>query len=84
LTGVPKAPTKAKSRPADPPVGYMHCGCELDLVLLEFYYWKTGKIYSPTLNRWETWKNEQMNPRVRAFVYGDWEKKTGLRLENMW
>ncbi|KAJ4470357.1 hypothetical protein C8J55DRAFT_491817 [Lentinula edodes] len=84
LTGVPKRPTKAKSHPGDPPVGYMHCGCELDLVLLEFYYWKTGKIYSPTLGRWETWKNEQMNPRVRAFIYGDWEQKTGMRLENMW
>ncbi|KAJ3924355.1 MAG: hypothetical protein NXY57DRAFT_970088 [Lentinula lateritia] len=84
LTGVPKRPTKAKSHAGNPPDGYMHCGCELDLVLLEFYYWKTGRIYSPTLEIWETWKNEQMNPRVRAFVYGDWEKKMGLKLEKMW
>lgn len=86
VTGVPMPPTKGsrKKNPISPPEGYLHCGCQLDMVLLDFYYWKSGTITSPNAgNLTEPWF-ECMHPRTRGLVYGEWSKKTGLVLDDLW
>lgn len=86
ITGVPRPPTKGsqKKNPIQPPEGYLHCGCELNMVLLDFYYWKSGTITSPNApNQAEPWF-ECVHPRTRGLVYGDWTRKTGLVLDDLW
>ncbi|KAJ3767906.1 hypothetical protein FB446DRAFT_753387 [Lentinula raphanica] len=89
-TGVPVVPKKfikkSDASKEDPSrKGFMNCGCEWKPVLIEFYYLKTGVIRSPTLDYEEGWAaREFLTPRERCLIYGNWEEKTGLRLEDMW
>lgn len=86
VTGVPVPPTRGSHKKTliPPPEGYLHCGCQLDMVLLDFYYWKLGVITSPNApNLTEPWF-ECMHPRTRGLVYGEWSKKTGLVLDDLW
>lgn len=72
VTGVPwkrnaygKAPGTVKIKLEDP--NALHCGCQVDEVLWDFYWWKTEKIFSPTLNIAEPWRNTRVDPRTRGF-----------------
>ncbi|KAF9018473.1 hypothetical protein BDP27DRAFT_1378410 [Rhodocollybia butyracea] len=86
LTGVPKAPIKksTKKNPKNPDPRYMHCGCPLETVLLEFFFWKSDTIYSPTLRRTEGWDGNVLNPRERGLIYGKWTEKTGQKLVHLY
>lgn len=54
------------------------------MVLLEFYYWKSGTITSPNdPNQTEPWF-ECVHPRTRGLVFGEWTEKTGLVLNDLW
>ncbi|KAH9477984.1 hypothetical protein JR316_0010217 [Psilocybe cubensis] len=56
---------------AAPQEGHMNCGCLIDDVLLDFYFWKTLSIRStnPKLQSVEeTMKTDVFPPRIRAFV----------------
>lgn len=46
----------------------LHCGCHADEVLWDFYWWKTQKLYSPTLDIREPWRNTRLDPRSRGFM----------------
>ncbi|TFK17133.1 hypothetical protein FA15DRAFT_661675 [Coprinopsis marcescibilis] len=54
-----------ETRPYDPKeIYYLHCGCNLEEVLLDFFIWKRmGKLYSPTKNIYEN-MGAPWSPRV--------------------
>lgn len=84
ITGVGKPATKGgkKGKQISPPEGYLHCGCDIETVLLDFYFWKSGTIKSAS-GAVEPWY-ETLHPRTRALFYGDWKKRTGMVLEDLW
>lgn len=64
--------------------GYMHCGCYEDDVLMEFIFWKTWTITSPTTKVTEGWLDQHMDPRTRHFVVKAFKEASKLELEDFY
>lgn len=67
-----------------PPQGYMHCGCEISPVLLEFYLWKTTELYSPFFEGKEGWMRELLDPRQRALTMTAFTEWTTLTVDDLY
>jgi hypothetical protein len=64
----------------------MHCGCAIDDVLMEFFFWKTwtAKSTRPGLNVSESLKDEVVPARLRAFINQAFKKTMCLTLDDLY
>jgi len=89
LNGQPY-PRKLRQKKADPPVerppGHLHCGCNEDDVLMDFFFWKTWTLTSEEhgICVEESMKDQLMAPRLRAFVVHAFRAATGLSIDDMY
>lgn len=90
ITGVPwERDMNAKDRPKDHPLivlptGALHCGCSENDALWDFLWWKTGGIYSPTLNIAEAWRTTRLEPRARGLMVEFIRKFTHMTLDDIY
>lgn len=86
IQGVPKVPCyRDKGHVREE--GYMDCGCLIDDVLMEFYFWKTLTITSPLetlIGIEEPMKGTIFWPRERAFLIQAWMAGTGLTVDDIY
>ncbi|KAF8169099.1 hypothetical protein BJ912DRAFT_862301, partial [Pholiota molesta] len=89
IHGVPYKPqlnasTQTNITPQD---DFMHCGCYIDDVLLDFFLWKTMTIHShnPELRGiYESMMATEFPPRVRAFVLQLFLVFSNLQLDDLY
>jgi hypothetical protein len=65
---LPRKVNEVKGDKIKRPEGYMHCGCDEDIVLAEFYIWKNWMAMSGGYT--EGMKDKIMDPCIRAFMVG--------------
>lgn len=65
-------------------INAIHCGCLADEALWDFWWWKTGLQYSPSLNIAEPWRNTRLDPRARGFMVQWVEKFTLLSIDDIY
>ncbi|KAG6809445.1 hypothetical protein H0H92_000225 [Tricholoma furcatifolium] len=84
INGVPysRHVSKTKRQRVQRPEGHLHCGCEEDAVLMDFYFWKTWEIKSATGSHVEGLGDDMFKPRTRAFVTSQVTDLTGLVAED--
>lgn len=65
--------------------GFMNCGCSLYAGVLDFVFFKTGSITSPTTGITDVGGvgGPYMDPRTRQFVINEWESASGLTLYDL-
>ncbi|KAG6807042.1 hypothetical protein H0H92_009023 [Tricholoma furcatifolium] len=69
------------------PKGYLHCGCDEDVALLDFYFWKSWSLTAKLRDGsrvTETLKDKMLEPRVRAFVVDQFQSWTGLTINDIY
>lgn len=69
------------------PVGYMHCGCLIDDVLMDFFFWKTWTVKSTRKDlagQVDTMKTDVLPPRIRAFVIEAFKSATMLEVDDLY
>jgi hypothetical protein len=59
----------------------MSCGCSLEDVLLDFFFWKDTLAVSPTTQIKEGWGGDMMDPRTRTFVCALLKGQPGIELD---
>ncbi|KAG6809042.1 hypothetical protein H0H92_001828 [Tricholoma furcatifolium] len=67
--------------------GHLHCGCNEDVALLDFYFWKSWSLSGKLPNGsrvTETLKDQMLHPRIRAFVVDQFQSWTGLTIEDIY
>ena len=77
----------SKANPVKPEEGYMNCGCLIDDVLYDFFFWKTWSISSTRPNlagRTETMKSDVLKPRVRSFIIKIFKEITLLTTHDLY
>ena len=69
-----------------PQAGYMHCGCNVDVALLDFFWWKTWVLKStrPDFEYSEGMGDEVIQPRVRAFFAQAFTEATGMTVDDLY
>ncbi|KDR65233.1 hypothetical protein GALMADRAFT_43504, partial [Galerina marginata CBS 339.88] len=68
------------------PKGHMSCGCSIDDVLLEFYFWKVLKIRSSNPNMAgveEGMKDLMLSTRARAFFCAAFRNYSRLTFDDL-
>jgi hypothetical protein len=85
VTGVPHArminTMQTKATPAD---GYFNCGCSEDEVLMDFFFWKTWTITSPTTGTTEGWMDQMLDPRACVLVASTYKNSMKLGINNLY
>ncbi|PPQ80933.1 hypothetical protein CVT26_014755 [Gymnopilus dilepis] len=83
VEGVAYQADLASKKPRD---HHMHCGCAIDDVLLEYYFWKRWKIRSrnPEVSDEEGMKDLIITPRHRAFIVQSFQLYTLLGIEDIY
>lgn len=64
--------------------GLLTCGCQIENSLLDFYLFKTGRLWSPTKLQTEDWRSQRVHPRVRELVLTQIKSETLWNLDNIW
>ena len=66
--------------------GFLHCGCSIDEVLMDFYFWKTWKISGIVDGKevTESMAEQRLTPRMRAFVVKAFEEATCLTIDDLY
>lgn len=77
---------KTKKKIILPPAGYMHCGCNENVVLTDFYFWKTWTLTCLETGKavTESLRDQRLLPRERAFIVAHYEKVTGLTIDDLY
>ncbi|KAF8877993.1 hypothetical protein BD779DRAFT_1677060 [Infundibulicybe gibba] len=77
-------PAYRKDLRKEPQPGHMHCGCAIDVALMEFYFWKTWTIRStrPDFDYIESMREEVLPACPRAFFVQAYTAGTGLSLDD--
>lgn len=88
LNGVPypRLVAKTKNVVVNSPDGYMNCGCNEDVALTDFYFWKTWKltcIETGTVVT-ESLKDQKFSPRERAFIVAAFNDSAGLTIDDLY
>ncbi|KAG6820572.1 hypothetical protein H0H92_001873, partial [Tricholoma furcatifolium] len=88
LNGVPfqRKVNQTKSDRIERPDGHLHCGCNEDVALMDFYFWKTWSLSGQLANGQEvteSLKDQMLEPRMRAFVVEQFERWTGLSADDI-
>lgn len=68
-------------------VGYeeqMNCGCQVDVALVEFYLFKTGRLTSVLTGESEGWKDMRLDPRTREAIVTEYLRANRLVLEDLY
>lgn len=76
-----------KSQPEVPrEPGHLHCGCNEDDVLLDFYFWKTWTCSATVKGEvvTEGMMDQRLSPRLRAFVTKAFREATGLTVDDLY
>lgn len=63
--------------------GHMHCGCAIDVALVELYIWKTWRATNKDGDS-ELLGKQKMDPRTRQFVVQNFLTHAGLNLHSMY
>ena len=88
LIGVPYANIVASSKDESqvPPEGHMHCGCQIDTALLDFFWWKTWVLTStrPRLEVSEGMREDVLPPRPRAFFVQGFTEAMGMTVDDLY
>jgi hypothetical protein len=88
LIGVPHENSVASTKDAQqaPAEGHLHCGCNADVALLDFFWWKTWVLRStrPGLEYSEGMGDEVIQTRVRAFFAQAFTEATGLTIDDLY
>jgi hypothetical protein len=68
IAGIPNARivNKTKDDGVRRPDGFLHCGCDEDVALMDFYLWKSWEATSAGIS--EGQRDKFMDPRTRFFV----------------
>ena len=66
--------------------GFLHCGCPIDEVLMDFYFWKTWSISGVADGKevTESLGEQRLTPRTRAFVVKAFEEATCLTIDDLY
>ena len=64
--------------------GLLSCGCQIENALLDFYLFKTGRLWSPSKSQWEDWRSQRIHPRVHELVLAQVKLETLWGLDNIW
>jgi hypothetical protein len=64
--------------------GFFSCGCSEDDVLMDFFFWKTWVITSPTTQVTEGWLGQTLEPRTRAFITTAFREMQMVSLDEMY
>jgi hypothetical protein len=64
--------------------GYFNCGCKEEEVLMEFYFWKTWSVTSPTTGATEGLMDQWFDPRARVFVVTAYQAATKLSVDDLY
>jgi hypothetical protein len=88
LVGVPHAKSLSHSAKdvTVPPEGHLHCGCNIDVVLLDFFFWKTwtlNGVVGATMVT-ESLQGDLFSPRHRAFIAKAFIEATGLTVDDLY
>jgi hypothetical protein len=64
----------------------MHCGCNVDVALLDFFWWKTWVLHSTRLDLpvSKGLGDKYIPPRVRAFFAQAFIEATGLTIDDLY
>jgi hypothetical protein len=88
LIGVPypNIVTPTKEGQQAPVKDHLSCGCNIDVALLDFFWWKTWVLRStrPGLVHSEGMGTEVIQTRVRAFFVQGFTKATGLTIDDLY
>ena len=88
LRGIPypRIVTSSKGESQAPPEGHLHCGCNVDVALLDLFWWKTWILHStrPNLPVSERLGDEYLPPHVRAFFAQAFIEATGLMIDDLY
>lgn len=90
LTGVPWTRLLNKKKRVPPKervvreLGILHCGCEEDDVLWDFFWWKTTVLISPTSGISEPWRFTRLEPRSRGFMVNFIRNLTLLNIDDIY
>ncbi|KAF8874485.1 hypothetical protein BD779DRAFT_1754494 [Infundibulicybe gibba] len=81
-----RGPAYAKKLGGIPHADHMHCGCSIEVALMEFFFWKTWTIRSthPSFDIIESMREEVLLARPRAFFVQAYKTATGLCLEDLY
>jgi hypothetical protein len=66
------------------PPGILHCGCLEDDALLDFWWFKIGKITSPFNGMTEGWLTDALEPRPCAFMAKLFHEMSGLNIDDLY
>lgn len=66
--------------------GHMSCGCAIDVVLMDFFFWKTWTITStrPDFKVVESMQEDVLGARQHAFFVQAYKAGTGLSLDDLY
>jgi hypothetical protein len=64
--------------------GFLHCGCAEDDALLDFWWFKTGKITSPINGITEGWLTDLLEPRSRAIMANIFREVSGVCIDSLY
>ena len=92
ITGVPlprmAAETKKEAKTAEfrerLDSGFLHCGCETDAALWDFYFWKTLKMTEEINGKDVTEHVPRWTPRDRAFILKLFQEYTFLTVDDLY
>ena len=86
VTGVPYARRIAARGqvPIKMPDGILHCGCPEDEALLDFFWFKSGKITSQYNDLTEGWLKEVAEPRPHAFTTALFREMSAMTINDLY
>ena len=66
--------------------GFLHCGCPIDEVLMDFYFWKTWNISGVVDGKevTESMAEQWLTPRMWAFVVKTFQEATCLTIDDLY
>ncbi|KAE9394076.1 hypothetical protein BT96DRAFT_998907 [Gymnopus androsaceus JB14] len=64
--------------------GVLTCGCQIENSLLDFYLFKTGRLWSPSKLQTEDWRSQRNHPRARELILTQIKSETLWNLDNIW
>ncbi|KAF8885614.1 hypothetical protein BD779DRAFT_1442259 [Infundibulicybe gibba] len=82
-----QGPAYSKSLKGTASPGHMHCGCSIDVVLMDFFFWKTWSVRSthPDFEEVEESMRDEVFPaRMRSFVVQAYAIGTALELDDLY
>jgi hypothetical protein len=70
-----------------PQPGHLHCGCNINVALMGFFFWKTWTLTSShpgLIHLSESMKDEDLQPRPRGFIVEAYQKTAYLTIDDMY